>query len=328
MDKALIFLLLLGSAWGQILQTVATGKPPVASQVATPTYDNDTGSYVTTVSVTISDATGGAAITYCTAVGSDCSPVGGTSYTVPVVITVDTTHLCSYATHAGMTDSATKCGTYTITGASITRVNGGTKSCSSSPCTSSAVDMSSPAPTLCVVVSTGYNADVTVNSSPANTWNALTTYSQSGLQFSKISYAYNPTVSSSMTFTGTGGGGYPTLFYRCYAGTLATSAVLDATTATGNNTGATTSCQTGSTGTLSQANELVVAGAAAGGANSMTNSVDSSFTDLLTQTSGLTFEGGASATLIPGATTALNPTFTMTGGTVASSCTIAGFKHP
>ncbi len=92
--------------------------------VATPTYDNDTGSYSVTVSVTISDATGGAAITYCTNVGSDCSPIGGTAYSVPVVITVTATHLCSYATHAGLTASATKCGTYTITGAPLITVVG------------------------------------------------------------------------------------------------------------------------------------------------------------------------------------------------------------
>ncbi len=83
--------------------------------VATPTYDNDTGTYSGSTSVTISDATSGAAMTYCTATGSDCNPVGGTSYSTPVTVSVNTTHLCSYATKASYTDSATKCATYTIT---------------------------------------------------------------------------------------------------------------------------------------------------------------------------------------------------------------------
>jgi hypothetical protein len=115
MKNLILFLLVLAPAFSQILVGVSGGSPTASNTVATPTYDNATGSYVTTVSVTISDSTSGASITYCTATGSDCSPVGGTSYTIPVVVTVDTTHLCSYATHAGLTDSATKCATYTIT---------------------------------------------------------------------------------------------------------------------------------------------------------------------------------------------------------------------
>lgn len=81
--------------------------------VATPTFDNDTGSYSGSTSVTISDATSGAAISYCTATGSDCTP--GSAYSTPISISVDTTHLCANASKSGWTTSATKCATYTIT---------------------------------------------------------------------------------------------------------------------------------------------------------------------------------------------------------------------
>lgn len=94
------------ASWSQSLGTVAT-----------PTFNNDTGSYSGSTSVTISDATPGAGIFYCTNVGSDCSP--GTGYTVPVSISVTGTHLCSNATKASYTPSATKCATYTITTASL-----------------------------------------------------------------------------------------------------------------------------------------------------------------------------------------------------------------
>lgn len=115
MRSLLVLILLTVPSFPQGVSVVVRHRNTTVSQVATPTYDHDTGSYVTSVTVAISDATGGASIFYCAATGSNCNPVGGTSYTVPVNVVVDQTHLCSYATHSGMTDSATKCATYTIT---------------------------------------------------------------------------------------------------------------------------------------------------------------------------------------------------------------------
>lgn len=109
-----VILLSLACFMAQIPVGIIGGSTTAAAMVNTPTYDNDTGSYVATVSVTISDSTGGATIIYCTNIGSDCNPVGGTTYTSAVVITTDLTHLCAYATHAGLTDSATHCANYHI----------------------------------------------------------------------------------------------------------------------------------------------------------------------------------------------------------------------
>lgn len=169
--RRLLWLILSASCLAQMPMGGVT-YVAASSQVATPTYDNDTGSYVTSVTVTISDSTGGAAITYCTATGSDCDPVGGTSYSTPVTVSVDTTHLCAYATHSGMTDSATKCATYTITASSspITR----TGSCSNqatapATCTLSAVNTGD------LIVCQGYRgASTTAPGTPGSNTSVLT----------------------------------------------------------------------------------------------------------------------------------------------------------
>lgn len=81
--------------------------------VATPTLDNDTGSYVGSVAVTFSDATAGATIHTCTTVGSDCTPASDT--TNPVTVTVTDTHVCATASKVGWITSLPKCMTATIT---------------------------------------------------------------------------------------------------------------------------------------------------------------------------------------------------------------------
>jgi hypothetical protein len=96
----------------QMWLPIAYGGPPPGT-VATPTVDNDTGSYASTVTVTASDATGGSTIYSCTNVGSDCTPSSTT--TNPVTTTTTGTHICFSASKAGYTTSAVKCGTYTIT---------------------------------------------------------------------------------------------------------------------------------------------------------------------------------------------------------------------
>lgn len=115
--KNLLFLLLISAAtvFGQGVGQLPFYSAPVlvSPQAATPTFNNDTGTYSGSVTVTISDTTPSPTITYCTNVGSDCTP--GTTYSTAITITTTATHLCAFATATGYTQSSTHCGTYTIT---------------------------------------------------------------------------------------------------------------------------------------------------------------------------------------------------------------------
>ena len=92
------------------------------TQVATPSFSAGTGVYNNDQSITISDSTSGAAISYCTNASSDCTP--STSYTSAIAITATATHLCAKATKAGMLDSSTSCQTYTLTASTPTSAPG------------------------------------------------------------------------------------------------------------------------------------------------------------------------------------------------------------
>lgn len=81
--------------------------------VAGLSYDHDAGSYAGGTYVTITDATSGAAIVYCTDALNTCTPA--TAYTGPVPISITGTYLRSKATKASYNDSATKSALYTIT---------------------------------------------------------------------------------------------------------------------------------------------------------------------------------------------------------------------
>ena len=81
--------------------------------VATPTYNYDAGTYSGSVTVTISDATGGSSVVYCTDTSNTCTP--GASYVSPVTISTTGTYLRSQATKSGMESSAVKSALYTIT---------------------------------------------------------------------------------------------------------------------------------------------------------------------------------------------------------------------
>ena len=83
-------------------------------QVANPTFSPAAGTYSSTQSVSISDATSGASIRYTTD-GSTPSETAGTLYSGPISIS-STTILNAIAYEAGMTDSAVTSATYTISG--------------------------------------------------------------------------------------------------------------------------------------------------------------------------------------------------------------------
>ena len=96
-----------GFTWAQIGVEIRQPAPP---SVATPTYDNDAGIYTFPVTVTISDATSGATIKYCTDTSNACTP--STTYSTPVSISVDRTYLRSQASKSGMADSSIKSALY------------------------------------------------------------------------------------------------------------------------------------------------------------------------------------------------------------------------
>ncbi len=83
----------------------------VQVKTATPTFTPAAGTYLTAVTVTLSDTTSGAAIFYTTD-GSTPTPAS-TRYTTPIVVT-QTTTIKAMATAPGMADSSVASSTYTI----------------------------------------------------------------------------------------------------------------------------------------------------------------------------------------------------------------------
>lgn len=94
--------------------TGTTTPPPV--QAATPTFSPAAGSFTSTQSVTISDATAGSTIYY--TVDGTTPSTSSTKYTAAVSIAATTT-LQAIATATGDTQSATASGVYTITAPTV-----------------------------------------------------------------------------------------------------------------------------------------------------------------------------------------------------------------
>lgn len=121
----------VGSATGMAVKAICTkagfnNSPQnpattVTLTSATPTYNNDSGTHNTNpVTVTITDATTGSTIKYCTGPDDTCDPNSGTVYSSPVSITVDGTYLRSIATRPGYNPSAVKSAKYTLSNNSAT----------------------------------------------------------------------------------------------------------------------------------------------------------------------------------------------------------------
>lgn len=84
-------------------------------QVAMPTFSPVAGTYTGTQTVTVSDATSGAAISYCFGT-TTCTPA--IAYSTPLTISATQT-LCANATKSGYATSATNCGLYTINSTNV-----------------------------------------------------------------------------------------------------------------------------------------------------------------------------------------------------------------
>ena len=94
---------------------VNSGNYTITGIAATPSFNPPAGTYSGVQSVTISSATGDAAIRYTTD-GSDPSSVNGTLYSSPVLISATAT-LKAIAFATGATDSSINAGTYSIVAA-------------------------------------------------------------------------------------------------------------------------------------------------------------------------------------------------------------------
>lgn len=95
--------------------------------VDTPNYDNDTGTYSNTVSVTITESTAGSTICYTVdgstpgaAIPGTCDSAPTQTYSTSVSITATATTLKAIGTKAALTNSAVKSAVYTLTNANPT----------------------------------------------------------------------------------------------------------------------------------------------------------------------------------------------------------------
>jgi flagellar hook-basal body complex protein FliE len=169
------------------------------------------------------------------------------------------------------------------------------------------------------------------NSSGANTFTqAVWDVVAAQFQVAQIHYCYNPPfTSASHTFTAGGNNAqYPLMFVMAFSGTTGTSVdKTNSAQATSN-----TSLQTGSTGTLSAANEIIIAMMSANGqpASDGAISVDSGLsqpdTSLGYNISTAGHYGGSMGWIQQAGTTALNPTFSWTPSSTSTVAVVATFK--
>src|SRR5205085_2827009 len=101
----------IATASGMSDSEVATAAYAIVVPTATPTFTPAAGTYVTSVAVTLSDATSGASIFYTT--DGSTPTAASTRYTAPIVVT-QTTTLKAMATASGMADSGVASAAYTI----------------------------------------------------------------------------------------------------------------------------------------------------------------------------------------------------------------------
>jgi hypothetical protein len=162
-----------------------------------------------------------------------------------------------------------------------------------------------------------------LTSSPANTWNSLTSYAYSGGAYAitRLYYAANATTSSTQTFTPSGGG-YMSAAVSGYSGVAAT--LFDVQDGKGNSS-LTTSVQATSGVLPNYSGELVVS--ALGTTSSGTYSIDSSFSiDSQVAFVSSTSEGCGIAHLVQTTAVSVNPTWSWTSNFAAVTA-LASFKH-
>ena len=162
---------------------------------------------------------------------------------------------------------------------------------------------------------------VTVTDSKSNAWTPLTAQQNGVATGSKLFYSIHPTVGTGHTFTVTGTGTFPAVLVQAWRGVRSFDAENGANQASG------TTLQTGSV-TPAEDNELFVSGCGPGGGGTVTNAIDSGFTETGDLDEFASSAGGAMAYKIQTAGGAENPTWTASGGAGPSerSAVIAAFR--
>lgn len=188
-----------------------------------------------------------------------------------------------------------------------------------------AVTINSTGGTLIVVglsLTAGNSCPITDNKTC--TWTPLTNKFNSGGSRTQLHYAENPNVGSSHTITATGvAGSFTALFVAAFSGTL-TASVFDVENGANVNTGVATSLAPGSI-TPTQDNALVVSVLSPAYGGSSTIAIDNGMSITNQIMSGDSSWAGALAYKVQTTAAAINPLWSWSNGTSASSA-IASFK--
>lgn len=191
------------------------------------------------------------------------------------------------------------------------------------PFTSSAIDTTG-ASLLIINVANAFLFDPVLSDSKGNTWHfALSLDDVSNNSQFNMAYAWNPTVGSGHTFTVDGALNFVSAEVIAFSGIRTSSDPLDQINT--NRGGSISTLQTGSI-TPSQNGSLLVAGLATSQAAGYNASINNSFsiTDQLPLSAG-EYYGSAVAWKDQGVAAAINPTWTMAGGTHDLTGGIASF---
>lgn len=166
----------------------------------------------------------------------------------------------------------------------------------------------------------GVTADTVVSDSDGDTWSSANKYLDGAtVAAARIWYSYPALFGSGKTFTQAASASFPTATALCFSGVKA-SAPLDQQAGTGANNGS--SLQPGSI-TPSEDNCLIIATLTTNGGSGV--AIDSGFTLVGTAYQGGNHEAGYVAYKIQTTATAVNPTWTWTGG-AENAGGIASFK--
>lgn len=157
-------------------------------------------------------------------------------------------------------------------------------------------------------------------SSTSNTWNALTEQGGGEAMF----YAYNPTVGSGHTFTCTAP--YAYCMVSTWSGTSTASTVLDAQNGANSGSSNVTSLAIGSI-TPGTTGELIISGWNWSQGPPTGLAVSRGLT-ILDSYEESTYQMAADAYLVDSASTAINPTWSVSSPSGRMSATVAAFKHP
>ncbi len=302
------------------------GAGASAGTVATPTDSPGAGTYGSTQSVTLSSATGSAVICYTTngttpaaTTPGTCST--GTTYSGAISV-ASTTTIKAIATKSGLSNSGVLTSAYMIAPTISILDHKATQSSDAVSASVSGMNCAGGnfvALWITSVTTMAGTGDISSTSSPGLTWHRVSTGAPGASTQGAWFYAYNASLSGSEDFTFTHTGFLsPSLWGVCASNVKSSADPLDQNGESWCNSG--TTCQLGAAKTPSENGELVLFGAAHN-AGTFTYSVDSGMTILNqfpTSLGGFAIPG-ATAYIVRTTATLVQPTWTVSGGTIADT---------